>query len=405
MDRPFFQDTVTQIPAEWANAVTSLLFDVFNLANTKSSARNQLGLGTLSIQNANDVQIAGGSINNCPIGMNVPMQGQFTVLSIHVDPVSPEHAVNKRFLEQRLATVFNEFVRIDGSAMTGPLLLNGDPVEDLSAVPRRWVDQRLIDVIQERPIQRWDVISAGQAEFDWTTFVRPTTLFVDNFLVFVGGELKWHGVDYVMDVNGLTPKAVFNAVQPAAAKVSLLYFNNLDNLLGVPTDLPVGPGFSAQPGWSDPINMRVNYLTTNAGENQISVSHTILREMFFGCVVTSGVLGDRQVSWSTQWIPGTPGATMNPPELTLVSATEAKLTLPTAAFDHYWEGRLEITMLVDGQVSANKLWMDMANQVTPEYRDGRVRWGVIITTTFTPPLIESVESNLPDTPAPTDDPV
>lgn len=397
MTKPYFTDTVTQIPADWANAVSSLVYDVFELSTTKSGAMARLGLGTMAAQQANMVQIVGGSINNCPIGIDVPMQGRFSVLSVDVDPVSPEHAVNKRYLDRRFAASLNTYVAIAGSAMTGPLELSGDPNSDLEAVPRRWVDQRLVDTIQARPLQRWSTESVGGATFEWLQFVRPPVVFYDNFVVFLNGVYQVPEVDYVVDVDGYRPVFEFPANVSIGAKFDVIYFNNTQNLLSIPSATNVPSGFSAQPGWSDPINMRVNYSTTNAGENLISISHTILREMFFGVVVTSGVLGDQQASWSTQWLPGSPAASLHPPELSLVSGTEAKLSLPEASFDHYWEGRMEITLLIDNVPMPNKLWMDMSNQVTPGYKDGRVRWGVIFTTTYTSPLIDSITVDVPTT--------
>jgi hypothetical protein len=61
--------------------------------------------------------------------------------------------------------------------------------------------------------------------------------------------------------------------------------------------------------------------------------------------------------------------------LVVVSATEARLDLPEGLTDTYWEGYLSITMYVDGVATGHKLWMSMHNEVTPDYRDGIVRWG------------------------------
>lgn len=373
--KPYYVDTVTHIPAVWANAVSDLVYDVFGLAGTKAGARAALELGSMALQNADNIQIVGGSVNNVPIGLDVPMQGRFTVLSVEVDPIAPEHVVNKRYLNQRLTAFGQNYVPWTGGTMTGPLLAYGDPVGPLEVVPRRWVDFRILETLQDKPLQRWHTVSTGQPTFEWTSFVRPLYVYPENFLVYVDGQFQTLGVNYTVDV---TDEPVFDFGTSVAVdrEFDVVYLNNLRNLLALAPPFIIPPsGFSAGPGWSDPINMRINYALTNSGENQISLSHTVLREMFVGCVVTTGALADRVVTWSTQWFPDAPTAALHPPAMIAISATEAKLSLPEGLTDHYWAGRLEITMLVDGVPTGYPLWMDMTNQVTPEYRDGRVRWG------------------------------
>lgn len=376
--KPFFVDTVTRIPAYWANNVTDLIFDVFELANTKAGVRAALQLGTLSLQNADGVQIVGGSINNVPIGISVPMQGRFTVLSIESDPIHPVHGVNLRTLNQRLNALSSLYLPLIGGTMTGPLVLYGDPIQPLEAVPRRWVDARLQAVILPQPLQRYHVVSVGQNVFSWPTFQWPVTVHPSNFVVFVDGQYQTFNLHYTVDLSGPMPTFNFGSSVAPARDFDVVYHNNLDNLLLANAPVaPPPPGIVAGPGWSDPINMRINYALTNAGQNQISASHTVLRDMYVGCVITSGSLGSRVVTWQSQWFPASPSATLHPPQLITVSPTEARLALPDAVSDHYWEGRLELTMLLDGVVTGQVLWMDMNNQTTPEYRDGLVRWGFV----------------------------
>lgn len=375
--KPYFVDTVTHIPAIWANAATDLIYDVFEMAATKAGARAALELGSLALQHADNIQLVGGSINNIPIGLDVPMQGRFTVLSVEVDPIAPQHAVNKRYLNQRLTAFGENYVPWTGGTMTGPLLAYGNPIGPLEVVPRRWVDLRILEVLQERPLQRWHTVSVGQTTFEWMAFVRPLYIYPENFIVYIDGQYQTYGVNYSVDI---TDEPVFDFGTPVAAlrEFDVVYIDNLRNLLAVgPPVVPPSPGFAAAPGWSDPINMRINYAPTNSGENVISLSHTVLRDMYLGCIVTTGALADRIVTWSTQWFPGHPSAVGYPPALIAVSATEAKLSLPEGSIDHYWEGRLELTMLIDGVPTGHRLWMDIANQILPERRDGRVRWGAI----------------------------
>lgn len=63
-----FVDTVVQIPAAWANSVNALTYNVFKKATTAAEARSALNLGTLSHQDAANVNILGGNLNNVTIG-------------------------------------------------------------------------------------------------------------------------------------------------------------------------------------------------------------------------------------------------------------------------------------------------------------------------------------------------
>jgi hypothetical protein len=240
--KPYYVDTVTHIPAVWANAVSDLVFDVFALAGTKAGARAALELGSMALQNADNIQIVGGSVNNVPIGLDVPMQGRFTVLSVEVDPIAPEHVVNKRYLNQRLTTFGQNYVPWTGGTMTGPLRTYGDPVGPLEAVPRRWVDFRILDTLQDKPAQRLHLNSAGQSTFEWTTFTRPLYVYPENFLVYIDGIFQTLGLNYTLDI---TNKPVFNFGSSVEVnrEFDVVYLNNLQNLLAVtPSSVQPTPG-------------------------------------------------------------------------------------------------------------------------------------------------------------------
>lgn len=143
MNKPIFVDRVTHVPAEWANLLSDLAFDVFKQARTKSQAINALGIGTLGLQAANKVQIAGGSINNVSIGFAVPMQARFTVASMTAEPVSYDHLTNKRYVDNRLAQLDSSVLHLSGGTLSGPILLYGMPVDPREAASKEYVDQRI----------------------------------------------------------------------------------------------------------------------------------------------------------------------------------------------------------------------------------------------------------------------
>lgn len=73
-----FTGQVTVIPAEWANDTNYLVYDVFGAAKTKAQARQNLGLGSIAVQPATNVNLEGGIINNVVIGASSAAAGTFT---------------------------------------------------------------------------------------------------------------------------------------------------------------------------------------------------------------------------------------------------------------------------------------------------------------------------------------
>lgn len=84
--KPIFVNRVTTIPAEWANNVSTLVYDVFGVATTIEDVRRKLALTTTS----GHVNIKGGSINGTVIGDEIPTHGRFTRLT--VTALSPNDA-------------------------------------------------------------------------------------------------------------------------------------------------------------------------------------------------------------------------------------------------------------------------------------------------------------------------
>lgn len=236
--KPVFIDTVTHIPALWANAVSDLVYDVFDQATTKTGVRAALELGTMAIQNANNVQIVGGSVNNAPIGLDVPMQGRFTVLRVDVDPIDPLHAVNKRYLNLRLDDVMADYLPLSGGTLTGPLLAHGDPVEDFEVVHRKWLDGRIRQKVPyEEVFRRTYIASIDQDLIYIADFTPPAhvTVYAANFMVYINGSLKSPDIHYTIDLS--TGVEIY-LVDPTAQDdvIEIIYFNNLRNDIEVPVE-------------------------------------------------------------------------------------------------------------------------------------------------------------------------
>lgn len=167
MSSTHFIDTVTEIPADWANDVNALTYDVFNGAQNVAQALTALGLswavqtnlhanvtggtidaapigqttpaagtftvlqattqgtgandvalvpfvtsavatlqaslGSMSLQNATAVDITGGTINNTPIGLSTPAAAAFTSASVQAAPVNANDVANKGYVDSRIS--------------------------------------------------------------------------------------------------------------------------------------------------------------------------------------------------------------------------------------------------------------------------------------------------------------
>ena len=68
-----FIDTVTHVPASWANDVNTLVYSIFNGSQTVEQAQIALGLGSMSQQQATSVIVSGGFIDAVTMGINTPI--------------------------------------------------------------------------------------------------------------------------------------------------------------------------------------------------------------------------------------------------------------------------------------------------------------------------------------------
>lgn len=147
MQQPIFVDTVTQIPADFLNLVTAVIFGPLNQATTVTGVRTALGLGTMATQNANAVAITGGTIDAVQIGYNTQATGKFSVLYNYSQPTDPHHAANKSYVDSQIALAGMNptylqlnYLALAGGTMLGPLTLSGDPTNPLQPATKRYVD-------------------------------------------------------------------------------------------------------------------------------------------------------------------------------------------------------------------------------------------------------------------------
>ena len=75
-----FKDTVTKIPADWANDVNRLVYDLFQNPKALSDVKDTLGLQILTEGGA--IKIINGSVDQTPIGMFTPAPAKFTTIQV-----------------------------------------------------------------------------------------------------------------------------------------------------------------------------------------------------------------------------------------------------------------------------------------------------------------------------------
>lgn len=80
MASTIFNDSVTHVPADWANDVNNLVYNVFQNSATLEDIHELLGTDILT--KGGIFTILGGSINNAPIGATTPSTGKFTRLQV-----------------------------------------------------------------------------------------------------------------------------------------------------------------------------------------------------------------------------------------------------------------------------------------------------------------------------------
>lgn len=147
MDKPTFVDTVTQIPADFLNLVTDVIFGPLNQATTVPGVLSALGVGTLAAQNTNAVEITGGTLDGVAIGNTTQATGKFSSLFNYATPTDPNHAANKAYVDAQIAGaglnpsyVALNYLALAGGVMTGALTLPGAPTMPLHAATKQYVD-------------------------------------------------------------------------------------------------------------------------------------------------------------------------------------------------------------------------------------------------------------------------
>lgn len=104
-----FVDTVTHVPASWANAVNKLVYELLGAPNSIAAIQSVLGLDTMAHQSRGLVNIEGGNIDGVRIGANSPalslVSNRASVLN---DPVDAHDVVTRGWLQLWAANLIDE---------------------------------------------------------------------------------------------------------------------------------------------------------------------------------------------------------------------------------------------------------------------------------------------------------
>lgn len=112
-----FVDTVTHVPAVWANAVNTLVYDIFGAPQSLAQAQARFGLQSLAFQAHTNINVTGGNINGVELGTGTPVSRLVAqAASVLNDPVNDTDIVNKGWLREwvRLALVSSKEEWLNG---------------------------------------------------------------------------------------------------------------------------------------------------------------------------------------------------------------------------------------------------------------------------------------------------
>lgn len=113
-----FIDAVTHVPADWANSVDALVYDVFGGAVTLNEAKEVLGLQGMAYQPDDEVFISGGTLNRVNIGVTTPAGTVVAnFLRVNNAPLSPTDALNLGWFESVIGDLIAAQITSFGGAL------------------------------------------------------------------------------------------------------------------------------------------------------------------------------------------------------------------------------------------------------------------------------------------------
>ena len=103
MSSTIFQQTVTQVPADWANDVNRLVYELFGAP--VSLAELNATLGITELRSGVGAVVVNGSVNGSPVGNTVPSTGSFTRVRVTNSWATANDAVTHSQLDTTVAGI------------------------------------------------------------------------------------------------------------------------------------------------------------------------------------------------------------------------------------------------------------------------------------------------------------
>lgn len=151
-----FVGKITSIPAHWANAVNTLVYDVFGAVSTIAGAQAALGLQGMAYQMPGAVEISGGNIDGVNIGSVTPVVATFQNARV-LDSGNDSDAVVNRFTTNQIALSQAQSLLNTLLPRKGDMLVRGPQVQALQIAENSWALQPN---------------SASPTGLSWTTFTQ-----------------------------------------------------------------------------------------------------------------------------------------------------------------------------------------------------------------------------------------
>lgn len=174
--KPVFSDTVTLLPAVWANSVSDLVYDVFKQAKSVAEARQVLGIGGVAVQSPNSVLFSGGSVDGVTIGAHVPAPATFlSATSNTLMPEYPNSLTTRYYVDGAIASALASLTFRDMSQQSSNRVNITGGAGTFDTLRSRGVPQAPNDVVT---LAYLSANGAGMVQAN-----TPMTLDVDNTTV------------------------------------------------------------------------------------------------------------------------------------------------------------------------------------------------------------------------------
>lgn len=191
--KPIFSDTVTLLPASWANSVSDLVYDVFKEARTLAEARTRLGIGGMGAQSSSAIAVQGGTLDGVVIGGTAPAQATFSsVIVQELQTRTPNSLTTKYYVDQALSNAIasltfrdmsqqssNRVNIVGGAGTYDTLRCRGVPVLPTDVVTLGYLTANGAGMLQAPAPMTVDVDNRTVG-LGWTALAGRMAIFVDG---------------------------------------------------------------------------------------------------------------------------------------------------------------------------------------------------------------------------------